>query len=107
MITTAAIVGGLVAGLLIGKGRAPRRQTAFLVAGLLVLAALLGLLALDQFVLLNALLACVAAVAGATGYAASVWKRQMPDLEISWGGWAWRELLHPRYVREQFQQLRE
>ncbi|NRG40062.1 hypothetical protein GTU73_06490 [Rathayibacter sp. VKM Ac-2804] len=105
MVTAAAMLIGLFAGLLVGRGRAPRRRPGFLMAGCGLLAVLIGILALEAFALGNALLAGVAATLGATAYAASVWKRRIPDPEISWAGWAWRELIHPRYVREQFEQV--
>jgi hypothetical protein len=105
MMTAAAILVGLFAGLVVGRGRAPRRRLGLLVAGFGLLALLIGILALEDFALGNALLAGVAATLGATAHAASVWKRRIPDPEISWAGWAWRELVHPRYVREQFKEV--
>lgn len=106
-MTAAALVVGLLAGLLIGGGRAPRRQPGLLAAGVLVLAVLLALLAANSSALGNALLAGAATSLAATAYAASVWKRRIPDREVSWAGWAWRELVHPRWVRERFEQVGE
>ncbi|NQX14998.1 hypothetical protein [Rathayibacter sp. VKM Ac-2857] len=63
------------------------------------------MLAANSFALGNALLAGAATGLGAAAYAASVWKRRIPDPEISWAGWAWRELVHPRWVRNQFEQV--
>ncbi|MCJ1699387.1 hypothetical protein MT356_06615 [Rathayibacter festucae] len=106
-MTVAALVGGLLAGLLIGGGRAPRRRPGLLAGGVLALAVLLALVAASSSALGNALLAGAATSLGATAYAATVWKRWIPDLEVSWAGWAWRELVHARYVRERFERAGE
>jgi hypothetical protein len=106
-VTVVALVGGLLAGLLIGGGRAPRRRPGLLTAGVLVLTVLLVLLAANSFALGNALLTGAATSLGATSYAATVWKRWIPDPEVSWAGWAWRELVHARYVRERFERVGE
>ncbi|WP_133960496.1 hypothetical protein [Rathayibacter sp. PhB151] len=104
-MTVVALVGGLLAGPLIGGGRAPRRRPGLLAAGVLVLAVLLAMLGANSVALGNALLAGTATTLAATAYAASVWKRRIPDPEVSWAGWAWRELVHPRWVRERFERV--
>ncbi|NQX04231.1 hypothetical protein HQQ82_05385 [Rathayibacter sp. VKM Ac-2856] len=105
VVTRAALVGGLAAGLLLGRGRAPRRRAGSLVAGVALLAVIIGAVALHASALGDAVLARAAAILGSTAYAATVWSSLIPDPEVSWFGWAWRELLRPRYVRAQFERV--
>ena len=99
---TAALVGGLVAGLLLGRGRAPRRRRGVLAAGCTLLAVGVGVVALNGSTLGDAVLVGAVAILGSTAYAATVWSTLIPDPEVPWFGWARREILRPRYVRAQF-----
>ena len=104
-VVTTALVGGLVAGLLLGRGRAPRRRRGVLAAGCTLLAVGVGVVALNGSTLGDAVLVGAVAILGSTAYAATVWSTLIPDPEVPWFGWARREILRPRYVRAQFERV--
>jgi hypothetical protein len=107
MTTTAAVVGGLLVGLLLGRGRAPRFRWAPFLLATAALAVLILSLAVQPGAFLNGAVAGVSALIGSALWEAIVWKRRMPELDITLGGWMWRASLRPRYVQDLCRQVEE
>ncbi|QHC70980.1 MULTISPECIES: hypothetical protein [unclassified Rathayibacter] len=104
MITTAAVVGGLLVGLLFGRARTPRFRGGLHLLAAAALAVLVLSLAVQRDAFANSWLAGSSALLASAGHTAAVCRRWLPELGIPFLGWMWRAVLHPRYVRDLLEQ---
>jgi hypothetical protein len=100
VLTTAAVVGGLLVGLLFGRARTPRFRGGLFLLAAAALAVLVLSLAVQRDAFANSWLAGFSALLASAGHTAAVCRRWLSELGIPFLGWMWRAVLRPRSVRD-------
>ncbi|WP_018134316.1 hypothetical protein [Acaricomes phytoseiuli] len=94
------IVVGICIGVILATGRVPKiRWVPLIAAGVLLAVAIFGFQNLRLVSTGEALLLLLSILISMVLYSGVLWDRQKLDPQVTYWGWAWRELIHPGYAR--------